>query len=471
MAKATTFPINRQAVIVIHGIGEQRPMDTLREFVEAVAPPNQDRSKPPYFSHPDHLSESFELRRLTAHRQRNTFTTDYFEFYWAHLITGTQPGDVLWWIRNMFIRWPQHIPQRLRWLFYAFWGVTIVALGLLALIAYRSDTMLPAAWQSVFTKQWFKTITSTIITVISVMVNGILLSYLGDAIRYFTPRPRNVPEREQIRKAGVGLLRKLHDAQDEHGKHRYDRIMVVGHSLGSVIAYDIVCLYWNEFSPKLMLNPADIDKAEATASDFRTGKLNLDAYRQAQFDFWQAQYRDPQSWRISDLITAGSPLAFADLHLADGAEKLKIKQNQREFPTCPPRTEPPTAKQLEKLKNKNRLAWFSFPASDDGSVRMLHHAAPFAMTRWTNLSFKNDFVGGNITCFDEGVENRQFTAKSYDTLFGHRLLGRWRLPFQSHTHYWDKEETESLQYLQTKLQLIFKSAVPEIQPEKDDETA
>ena len=28
----------KQAVVVIHGIGEQRPMDTLRGFVEAMIP-------------------------------------------------------------------------------------------------------------------------------------------------------------------------------------------------------------------------------------------------------------------------------------------------------------------------------------------------------------------------------------------------------------------------------------------------
>jgi hypothetical protein len=32
-------------------------------------------------------------------------------------------------------------------------------------------------------------------------------------------------------------------------------------------------------------------------------------------------------------------------------------------------------------------------------VKVLYHAAPFAVTKWTNVYFKNDFVGGDMKCF------------------------------------------------------------------------
>ena len=454
--------IARQAVIIIHGIGEQRPMDTLRDFVEAVAPANKDKTKPPFFSKPDRFSDSFELRRLTAHAQQNTFKTDYFELYWAHLMQGTELRDVTWWIWNMFVRWPAQIPVRLRWIFWVFWATLLIALGSLIWIVGWGEDLLPASWETFFSVGWFKTTVSLIVTLLSTLITGILLNYLGDAVRYFTPRPRNVPEREQIRKGGITLLRRLHEARDSAGRNLYDRIILVGHSLGSVIAYDILYLFWNEISPKLDLQPIAIDKAEAAAYDLRQGAMDLNAYRQTQFDFWFSQYRNQHSWRISDFITAGSPLALADLHLADGADKLKTKQDQREFPTCPPRTEPPTTKQRARLKDKTKEWWFSFPATDDGSRRTLHHAAPFAMTRWTNLYFKNDYVGSEISCFDKGVENQEFIAESHARFFKHKLPFRRRLPFQSHTHYWNKEEPKSLKYLKSKMQLIFKvSALPE----------
>lgn len=440
--------ISRQAVIVIHGIGEQHPMDTLRGFADAVAPPNQNPDKPAFFSKPDHFSGTFELRRLTANRQRNTFKTDYFELYWAHLMTGTELLDIVWWARAMFFRRPSSIPKRLRWLFWIFWGLILLTLGIIILFNYR-EACLPDWLRCLFRTTWFKPTVSVLFAVLSLSVNIVLLTYLGDAVRYFTPRPRNVPERQKIRKAGVSLLRQLHDARTPDGRNLYDRIIIVGHSLGSVIAYDILCLFWNEISPKLDLQPTDIDTIEAAASALEKQEISLDAYRQAQFTCWASQYKTNHSWRISDLITVGSPLAYADLHLANNPAELAQKQREREFATNPPRTEPPTAKQQKKLIHKDKTAWFSYPASDDGTKRTLHHAAPFAMTRWTNMFFTNDYVGGPVTCFGPGVENKQLISQTHNAL-----------PFISHTHYWDKAEPESLHYLQAKMQLTFAAMTP-----------
>lgn len=441
-----TPSISRQAVVVIHGIGEQRPMDTLRDFVKSVAPPNKNPDKPAVFSKPDQFSDSFELRRLTANRQQSTFKTDYFEFYWANLMEGTELKDVLWWIWNMFVRLPSRIPKRLRGVYYVFWITLFTALTLFALIFFKGENVLPDRWKPVFSGPWFKPVASALVTLITGLINGLLLNYLGDAVRYFTNRPRNVGERQAIRTAGITLLRRLHEAKRSNGENLYDRIMVVGHSLGSVIAYDLLCFFWNEQHTKLNLDPAQIDKAEASSSAFRAGTMSLDDYRQGQFDFWQSQQKQADAWRISDLITAGSPLAFADLYLADGPANLEQKQREREFPTCPPATEPPTEKQKQKLKDKTKRDWFSYPASDDGSKRTVHHAAPFSMTRWTNLYFTNDYVGGSVTCFGQGVENNRFVSKRHG----------W-FPFLSHTHYWDVNEPQSLSRLREKLQLTFAS--------------
>ena len=59
----------RQAVVLIHGIGEQRPMATLRAFVEWLLPAHDKHhdyySKDKhhdYYSKPDQISDSFELQ-------------------------------------------------------------------------------------------------------------------------------------------------------------------------------------------------------------------------------------------------------------------------------------------------------------------------------------------------------------------------------------------------------------------------
>ena len=84
-----------QAVIVIHGIGEQKPMDTLRGFVDAVLPKPKKGEK--YFSKPDRMSESFELRKL---QDRDQPRTRFFEYYWAYKVEGTDISHVLNWIKT-----------------------------------------------------------------------------------------------------------------------------------------------------------------------------------------------------------------------------------------------------------------------------------------------------------------------------------------------------------------------------------
>ena len=69
----------KQAVFLIHGIGEQKPMDTLRRFPDAVLGSGAT-GQIAYRSKPDRISELFELRRLsTVGRTR----TDFYEYYWA----------------------------------------------------------------------------------------------------------------------------------------------------------------------------------------------------------------------------------------------------------------------------------------------------------------------------------------------------------------------------------------------------
>ena len=73
----SAFAANRQAVVVIHGIGNQRPMDTLRPFVDAVLNVDPARDQDPkYYSDPENLSGTFELRRLQSRDSRPR--TDYF---------------------------------------------------------------------------------------------------------------------------------------------------------------------------------------------------------------------------------------------------------------------------------------------------------------------------------------------------------------------------------------------------------
>lgn len=95
--KKTAQKRHTQAVIVIHGMGEQRPMDTIRGFVDAVLPePLQGGEK--FFSRPDVLSELFELRVL---QNRSQPRTHFDEYYWAYKVSGTTFSHINSWLSTL----------------------------------------------------------------------------------------------------------------------------------------------------------------------------------------------------------------------------------------------------------------------------------------------------------------------------------------------------------------------------------
>lgn len=129
----------KQAFVIIHGMGEQRPMDTLRNFVKAVWTTDEEvkfelSSGPSSFSKPDHVARSFELRRLTTTKGRDGKCSDFFEFYWAHLLQGTSMGHLLDWFRFLMWRWATRIPGKLIPHYLFLWVVAIVHVFL----AYRT---------------------------------------------------------------------------------------------------------------------------------------------------------------------------------------------------------------------------------------------------------------------------------------------------------------------------------------------
>src|SRR4029077_19376762 len=72
-----------------------------------------------------------------------------------------------------------------------------------------------------------------------------LQPYLGDAARYFRASPGNVLVRREIRRQAVEMLDTLH----KWGT--YDRIVVVAHSLGTVVGYDMLRAYFSRVNNRL----------------------------------------------------------------------------------------------------------------------------------------------------------------------------------------------------------------------------
>ena len=409
-----------QAVLLIHGIGEQRPMDTLRGFVDAVWKTdttlhnqNNPHNRDSVWSKPDTVSDSFELRRLTTPKNRNGIETDFFEFYWAHLMEGTTYGHVVAWVKKLLFRNPLTVPPQLRLAWAVLVVVLVVAAGLaiyaLANVGDQDRLMSP--------------LVSFVVSVLLLPVAGLVIKgFIGDAARYLHVAPANIQCRHAIRQAGVGLLKELH-------KRGYDRIIVVGHSLGSVIGYDILTHAWPLYNAR---DPVDahgdtiasapitaLEVLEELAATIDDGESPAASVHDAQQDYFRELEANGNGWRVSDFVTMGSPLTHSAILLARDATDLAEKITNRELPSCLP--------DLETVQRDHvDVRRFSYDAS--GSHRKPNHSAVFAPTRWTNLYFpcrfivRGDVIGGPIAgILGRSVKDVKVSTSQQGGFFLHTL--------------------------------------------------
>jgi len=421
---------------VFHGIGEQRPMSTLRGFVEAVLSSSNESQAPPFFNKPDRMAESFELRRLEAPGSRHRPPSDFYEYYWAYHMQGTQLRQVVAWLRTLLFRLPHNVSVNLRVVWALSWALLLGAIYVF--LSWRIDARTPfgaevSGWVSLGLTGAFG------------LIQAFVVHSLGDAARYMSPLPANIAVRNAIRKEAIDLLRRMQASGD------YDRIIVVGHSLGSVIAYDVLARLWDQ-THAVHTRPS---RPHQTALDavHRSGAAllrddtpeNLHRFRQDQADLWQEQRQWGNPWLVTDFISVGSPLAHAAMFLALSEEDLRRRQAERELPVCPP------------VRDKGTYAPRRFTYTILGrksTLRVLHYAAPFACTRWTNLYFPvrmgllGDWVGGPLRpVFGLGIE---------DVPIRHGWV-RF-VPLLGHTHYWkvprktpSEGSNSALQVLQARL--------------------
>lgn len=425
----------RQAVVIIHGIGEQVPMNTLRGFIDSLMQfekRSKKRKGKGYWSKPDRVSESYELRRFTAEQSHKRPVTDFFELYWAHNMRDTTIGHIIPWFKSLLLKWP---PTRLLYVWLLSW--VLVLLGLYFIISGVDQSL------SIFKDN--KMLYSLLGLLGTFLMQTVIIKYFGDAARYLTPNPENIAERHNIRRQGIDLLRNLHNS-----KRDYDRIVLVGHSLGSVIGYDIIKHLWIEFNemhgkPSSFKQPA-LKAMEKYATNIKTmaGDNNqkcltdfqMHHFRKLQRHLWKEYRQLGNPWLITDFITCGSPLAHASLLMSRSSNDLVDRQEDRELPTCPPVAEGKSDvhpngryysyKKRYKLENGQKR-----------SIKVLHHAAPFACTRWTNLYFGGDIIGGPLQpAFGQGIEDIKVSLTGFTPM-------NW-LP-TTHTQYWRNKIKRQLQ--------------------------
>lgn len=570
----------RTAVLVVHGMGSQRPMSTVRGIVEAVwlDKDEYDPKEKRFWMHPEESGNDIDLLSITTKKtdefERNI---DFHELYWAHLMSETKAVAVLLWLfelvrkgpklkREMRALWwgaatflafavlsvaylaillidrfaridaaPQILglePLMFLWIVAGYslmvavrhgafrlgrrlaLAISILSLLLalyfftpdpcLALIAKLTTPLLLTAivvrllmgrwglkalgvafglsWglYGLFlliwiTGLWFASeqlpqfqgipdaalpwslsndwsvVAACLFVVVYLALNAVFLQpFVGDAARYFRNSPANVAVRREIRQQAVNMLEHLHLCGN------YDRIIVVAHSLGTVVAYDMLRNYFGRICRNIPCEPdewgeifriADSEKDQSAANPevLRAcgrkiiaeiaKRIATPAKKSSEADDGQ------KAWLVTDFVTLGSPLTHAQYLMCDGESEeglqwhFEQRVKEREFPICPPRF----------LDDDGRLTFRNPP--DTGEPHF-HHGALFGLTRWTNLYFPmsellwGDAIGGPL-------KEKKGKAGKKEELFGSGVgdvevytLPNSQVELFTHTAYWDTKRRD-----------------------------
>ncbi|WP_299520542.1 hypothetical protein [uncultured Serinicoccus sp.] len=417
----------RRAVVLIHGIGEQEPTGTLRGFLDGLGLGREAWSKP------DRVSDNLELRRMSLYgRSSRRAPTDLYELYWAHHAPTSSAPQVLAWLGRLLRR-------RSGWAGGpAAPALNVLTLGLLLTVAVAAlIAVVMVSREGV--RAWLTQPPFWVAAGLAgaqAAVRPLLTRRLADAERYLTPDPSGVAARTDIRTEGLELMRRLHTSGV------YDEIAVVGHSLGSVIGYDILRLFWDEARHPTFEKAGPQPEAERLVHDY-SDPLGLEAgevevFQHVQRRLWRECRERGVPWLVTDFLTLGSPLAHGRLLLDTRASSLQRRQDDLELPMCPPM--PSLAPSADA---DERSASF-YPAvlrrgDLERTALVGNHGAPFGPTRWTNLYFParwlafGDPVGGPLRgLLGTGIRDVAVHHSGRHHPWWHRLL-----PLHDHLRYWD----------------------------------
>lgn len=435
--KIANREFNRQAVVIIHGMGEQVPMETLRGFVKGITDWiknfSTEAQKPRTWSRPEGISEHYETRKITMESTYGNVKTDFYEFYWAHHMRENTWMHFFTWAGKIATRSIKKVPKRLKIVWILVWAIILVIAGVILFAAYKWKSIENLLGKldgiSVFGIAALSTILyflgKYILPILLSSLKGTIVNSAGDAARYMNPKTYNIGERSTIRREGIDFLKKLHDRTEK----KYDKIIVVGHSLGSVVAYDLVRLLWQEYHEEFTPKEVVGHKIFKEMDLYSNGKTieNIDQFQRLQHECWRQYKNNGNKWLISDFITCAGAIAHIDYYITDNRNFME-KVNGKEIPVCPP-----------CMESGDKTLFFGrkdFEIENEhgeirkSTVEFLNHAALFAVTRWTNVYFTSDFVGSDANrLFGKGVKDVEIYKKSLIPI----------LP-KGHTNYWDSEK-------------------------------
>ncbi|MEP3276783.1 MAG: hypothetical protein ABJN26_22975 [Stappiaceae bacterium] len=398
---------DKQAVLFIHELGEKWPMDTLRGFVNSVwqtdSSVRERWQEGTIWSKPDKFSKTSEIRRLTTTQNSDGLRTDFFEFYWSPMAGRTGIGHWGTWLHQIAVRAPFGISRSLLGVWLIVWMLALPALALLV------HQFLPSSLQ-LFNISWFTLI--PLCLVLLLLPQWLLFPVLGNSIWYFSPRPKDIMRRKEIRAAGASLLRNMIDSGE------YTRIMVVGHGMGSVIGYDILHDVWPDYNTRAVgSRHMALDWLQQT---IKADPFDIDAYQEAQRDYCDELKANGSPWCVTDFVTLGSHLYRVPMLLARSLDAFFGKIAEREYPVAPP---------VEEGNGSGSRFTYERPLSGSQYVTrpIPHHGAVFAPVRWTNLYMPSryllfgDLISGPVApVFGHGIRDVAVETRKKSGILSHQ---------------------------------------------------
>jgi hypothetical protein len=469
-----------QAVVVIHGMGEQIPMDTIKSFVDAVwqqddvITANGLPNPTEVWSKPDARTGSLELRRITTRESiaspqfPHGVRTDFYELYWADLTAGATWDSLKSWVTGLLFRPLSRVPPdvRLAWLVLWLGSLLVVALAILAVLP--ASTWEKTRFAGLSNWQWLLGAAAVAVTA---LVHRMGTSTFGRVVRYTRADPDNIAARAAVRDRGLKLLRALHDGPP------YSRIIIVAHSLGTMLAHDLLSYFWAEREAARTVRQGTpefnalctLEREARALEQAPNDQARLRQYSIAQNELRRQLARRPgpaaanqpdARWLISDFVTFGSPLTHAEFLIAADRTDLEVRKAARELPQSPPyrefldpnvlqRAQATQAMPIEDPADQTRL--MSYPVVNLNDTWMLHHAAPFAPVRWTNvydparLVFFGDVIGGPLRLvFGPGIRDVDLKLAR-----GNRQSRTF-----THTKYWALDEPSRIRACRDAVNLL-----------------
>ena len=253
------WPTERTAILVIHGMGQQNPFATLDLLVQRILDPLEQLNPGKTISvhHSLHKQEHWAESRISLRLDGNQDqAVDCYEYYWAHetqrLINLTEVFD---WVldtgvgaQDFYVDNPNLVhtggPFK-SGKFQKYWYLRQFAfsLGLFRLAA-------PLIGRLISSIPLIAKPSRAILNILGRVAEPFLVDSMGDVAIYTTADKKSqyYQVRQKILNGAVEKARWLLESDEP----RYGRVVLIGHSLGSVIAYDVLNRINNQMNAGLV---------------------------------------------------------------------------------------------------------------------------------------------------------------------------------------------------------------------------